>query len=119
MSRQILSGLTLWLILVVAASGCDWGAAQPIEGTSTDSVGPTMATGVVVAVEGDLSAISSFSILLSDGETLVLVPQAGVLFDGEGPLSHLRDHLLSGEPVMVEFHQGADNLVAATVGDGE
>lgn len=76
-------------------------------------------TGVVVAVDGDLAAIDSFSVLVEDGSTVLFVPDEGLLFDGSGPLSHLRDHLVSGVPVAVEFRNEGSTMVATAVGDAE
>jgi hypothetical protein len=75
--------------------------------------------GVVIAVDGDLSAVAAFTMLLDDGSTLQLVPAAGLLFDDSGPLSHIRDHLVSGSPVLVKFHPEGDLLIATAVGDAE
>lgn len=76
-------------------------------------------TGVVVAVDGGLAEVDSFSIVLDDGSTLVLTPERGLLFDHASPLSHVRDHMISGTPVLVEFHAAGDDLVATAVGDAE
>lgn len=110
-------------------------AAPPLPATSTTIDPPTTtttdvpsettvgsidsATGVVVEVDGDLSAIDRFSVLLADGSTLSFTPEPGLLFDHDGPLSHLRDHLVSGSPVLVEFYQHGELLIAAAVGDAE
>lgn len=75
------------------------------------------ATGVVIDVRGNLSSIESFGIVLADSSSLHLEPEPGVLFDGEGPLSHLRDHLRSGQPVEVEFYRNGNRLMATAVGD--
>lgn len=75
-------------------------------------------TGVVVALDSSLAEVHSFSILLSDGSTLELIPQPGLLFEG-GPLSHIRDHLVSGAPIRVEFHEDGDPLIATKVADSE
>lgn len=84
------------------------------------TVGPSdSATGVVVEVDGDLRGIDRFSVLSADGATLTFIPEAGLLFDRDGPLSHLRDHLLSGNPVLVEFYEQEDSLIAVSVGDAE
>jgi hypothetical protein len=74
--------------------------------------------GVVIAVDGDLSEIRAFSLLLSDGAVIELAPQAGLLFD-EGPLSHVRDHLVSGAPIAVAFHVEAGVAIATKVGDAQ
>lgn len=74
--------------------------------------------GVVIAVDGTLAGTDNFSILLGDGSTIVLTPQPGLRFDS-GPLAHLRDHLVSGSPITVVFHQEGDRFVATQVGDAE
>jgi hypothetical protein len=87
--------------------------------TTTLATGPQQQeTGVVVAVDGTLAGIESFSVLLSAGSTIQVTPERGVLFDG-GPLSHLRDHLVSGSPIVMVFHQEGDRLIATEVGDAE
>lgn len=75
-------------------------------------------TGVVIAVDGDLSEIRGFSILLTDGSTLDLVPEPGLLFAG-GSLSHVRDHMVSGSPVRVEYEQAGDLAVVTEIGDAD
>ena len=87
-----------------------------VERPSTSFGESKRVVGVVVAVDGDLSEVRGFSLLLSDGDILALVPQAGLLFDG-GPLAHLRDHLVSGAPVEVEFRIEAGVAIATGVGD--
>ncbi len=125
------AGLVLVAVLLLA-SGCaakggaaPYGLASP---TTSDAVPPsTMAlgdgseraeTGVVVAVDGTLATIHSFSIVLGDGSTILLTPQPGLLFDG-GPLTHLREHLVNGSPITVTYRQESDALVATRVGDAE
>ncbi len=72
--------------------------------------------GVVVEVKGDLSAVESFTIRTEDGEELEFVPRPGTRFDG-GPLSHLSQHLLSGEPVLVRYQAEGETLTAIEVSD--
>ena len=103
--RPLLAGL---IMLALVGSAC---------GTANDSAGAEKVTGVVVAVAGDLTVINSFSVLLADGSTVLLVPADGLLFDGSSPLSHVRDHLVSGAPVLVEYHTEGEALVATAVGD--
>ena len=103
----------VWLMLLVTAAACGSDASASEVSTVT------AATGVVVAVDGDLSEINSFSIVMSGGETLALAPESGLLFDGNEPLSHVRDHMVSGGPVAVEFYQDGNNLVCVAVGDAE
>ena len=79
----------------------------------------TTATGVVVDVVGDLTTVESFTLRLPDGTDSTFVPAAGVLFHGTGNLSHLRDHLRSGEPVEVRYEELDDGTLSALqVDDG-
>ncbi len=74
-------------------------------------------TGVVIDVQGNLQGTDSFTILIEDGSELVLVPTPGLLFEG-GPLSHLRDHVLSGAKVKVVYTVEDDGThIAIEVGD--
>ena len=59
------------------------------------------ATGAVTDVEGGLNAVTSFDIRTTDGDDLTFVPSD----DGDYafPLSHLRSHMLGGDPVVVEW----------------
>ena len=81
-------------------------------GCSQDS-GTVM--GVVIAVEGDLSDVRSFTLLV-EGDQLIFVPIA----DGDYayPLSHLRDHVRDGVPVRVKWERRDGQLVALAVDDG-
>ncbi len=73
-------------------------------------------TGIVVAVDGDLTRIRSFEVL-SGGDRFVFEPSPEG--DHAFPLPHLRDHLRSGEPVAVEYERVEDVLTATRVSDGE
>lgn len=78
---------------------------------------PREVEGVVIAVEGGLRAIDSFTVLVGSGEQMTFDPVPGLLFDG-GPLSHLREHLLDGVPVYVIYTVEPDGTnVAIEVGD--
>ena len=75
-------------------------------------------TGVVIAVEGGLGGIDSFVVRLEDGSDLMLVPVEGLLFDGAGPISHVRDHMISGNPVEVTYETSAvESATAIAIGD--
>jgi len=104
------------LALVLFMGACGVTAGVDEEG-SADQHPIESATGVVIDVRGNLSSIESFVIVLADGSSLHLEPEPGILFDEEGPLSHLRDHLRSGQPVEVEFYRNGDRLMATAVGD--
>ena len=76
-----------------------------------------VASGVVVAVNGNLSGIDSFTIRLEDGSDLTFIPAPDALFDG-GPFSHIRDHLVSGAPVAVEYVETEEGtLTSVSAGD--
>ena len=64
--------------------------------------------GVVIEVRGDLSSVEEFAILTTGGDRVTFTPADGVLFDDRAPLTHLRDHLRSGEAVVVEFDRQLD-----------
>lgn len=61
--------------------------------------------GIVTEVTGDLSNVESFVVLDADGKSHLFKPEAGLLFYG-APLSHLRDHVVTGQPVVVTFKEG-------------
>jgi len=71
--------------------------------------------GIVIAVEGDLNAVTSFTILV-EGATFELVP----VDDGEYafPLPHLREHLRDGTRVRVGWEQRGEDLAAVSLQDG-
>jgi len=74
--------------------------------------------GVVIAVDGTLAEVSSFTVRLPDGTDATFVPQPGILFDETAPIGHVRDHLVSGAPVLVEYVTLENGeLLATAVGD--
>lgn len=74
------------------------------------------AVGVVTAVDGTLSEVSSFTVL-STGSELKFLPIEGVEYDF--PLVHLQEHLRTGEPVVVGWELGDDNnRYATSLADG-
>ena len=73
--------------------------------------------GIVLELEGDLTDVTSFVILDAGGERYTFVPAEGLTFHG-GPLSHLRDHITSGDAVFVVYERAVDgSLVAVEVSD--
>jgi len=85
--------------------------------TTVTSVEVTV-VGVVVSVDGTLAGTNSFTVRLEDGSDLTLVPVDGLLFDGVSPLSHVRDHLISGSPVQITYRTSAEGPVTAIeIGD--
>ncbi|MEX1038058.1 MAG: hypothetical protein WDZ96_04280 [Acidimicrobiia bacterium] len=79
----------------------------------SSSIGTSV--GVVTEVEGTLSEVESFTVL-SEGEETRFVPLEGQSY--EFPLDHLREHLLSGEPVIVEWEIRDDVHYALAITDG-
>ena len=75
----------------IAASSCGGGA--------TDDT----AIGVVIDLEGDITAVSSFVLRLPDGSDQRVVPAPGILFHDDVAIGHLRDHLRTGEPVRIDY----------------
>ena len=88
-------------------------AALAMVAACTQSTGTMV--GIVVAVEGDLTAVASFSVLV-EGDTFEFIPVEG----GEYafPLPHLREHLRDGTPVRVGWEQRGDDLAAISLEDG-
>ena len=73
-------------------------------------------TGVVIAVDGNLTEVASFTIVTPDEEQLIFVPDP----DGGNPgfpLVHLSDHIRSGDPVKVHFDERDETLWATWVDD--
>jgi hypothetical protein len=68
--------------------------------------------GVVVDIDGDLTTTHSFTILLDTGDEVILYPTAEATFHS-GPMGHIRDHILSGVPVNVDYVILADGTYAA------
>jgi hypothetical protein len=87
------------LCLVLTACGAD--------GSATGT-----ATGSVVDISGDLTVVESFTIVTGAGEC-TFVPAEGLTFHG-GPLSHLSSHLVSGEPITVDYEAGEGGAKVAT-----
>ena len=63
--------------------------------------------GVVIAVDGsDVARVERFTLRTSEGAQLQFEVEALALDDGGKPAPHLREHLLSGEPIEVEYRMG-------------
>ncbi len=74
--------------------------------------------GVVVAVDGGLSGVTSFEVVTGDGQRLHFVPGDGVdAFDDGAPLSHLNEHLQTGAAIRVTYVVQGEVLVAVSVSD--
>jgi hypothetical protein len=73
------------------------------------------ARGIVIEVEGDLDEVTSFTVLVEGGE-MTFLPVEGGAYDF--PLSHLREHLRTGEPVLVTWELDGGRRVALALADG-
>ena len=74
--------------------------------------------GIVTEVTGDSSSIESFVVLDAKGDSHKFSPSQTMEVAGE-PQSHLRDYVVSGDPVEVTFHEGPDGeLIADEVVEG-
>lgn len=100
-----MSRLPLLLAVVLVLLGGACGAAGEEE---------NQATGIVVDVRGDLQEVDSFTVLV-EGERVdfQVAPDGDFAF----PLVHLRDHLRSGEPVVVRWEEDGARRVATFVDD--
>ena len=92
------------MVLALLCVSC----AQPPDGASV--------TGVVIAVDGNLTEVASFTIVTSDAEQLTFVPDPNAGNPGF-PLVHLADHIRSGDPVEVHYDERDDTLWATWVDD--
>jgi hypothetical protein len=73
------------------------------------------ARGPVTAVQGSLTDVTAFTVF-SSGAELEFVPMGDQTY--EFPLGHLREHLRTGEPVIVEWELRDDLRYALSVKDG-
>ena len=68
-------------------------------------------TGVVVAVSGSsIAKIDSFSLRTNDGRTLTFIVDADWQSSDTLPPVHLREHMASGEPVLVKYVDHCEQL---------
>ena len=105
--RRMMSLLMVLISLAVAA-GC-----SSSETTVDDSV-----VGVISEVSGDITSVTGFVVLSDDATSHQFTPTPGLVFMG-GPLTHLRDHIISGERVVVSFERGDDGALIAVAIDHE
>jgi hypothetical protein len=71
--------------------------------------------GVVTSVEGAIDQVTAFTVLVEGAEERFLVDED---VDYGFPLSHLREHQRSGEPVLVEWRLVGTVMHALSVADG-
>lgn len=91
------------ILVVVALAG-----AVALVGTacsdSASADGPV--EGIITQVSGELGSVETFIVLDDDGKSHQFTPEPGLLFYG-GPLDHLRDHIVTGQRVVVTFEESA------------
>ena len=73
------------------------------------------ARGVVTSVDGSLEDVTSFVVLV-EGSELEFIPTADGEYDF--PLSHLREHQRTGEPVLVGWEIVGSVRYALSLADG-
>ncbi len=103
-SRVHASGILRSVAVVVMLLGLV--ACNQTEGT---------ARGVVTSVDGSLEDVSSFVVLV-EGSELEFTPTAEGEYDF--PLSHLREHQRTGEPVLVGWEIVGSVRYALSLADG-
>lgn len=114
-SRRSIVGLAVVATMVIPLGGCS--TSGPI---ASPTSGPGLVVvGTVVSIDGDLGSTAGFELLSDGGERLTFEPAEDATFH-DGPISHLRDHLVSGIPVRVEYTVGpGDSLIATYVEDAD
>lgn len=105
MGNGLVVGVVALCVVVAGCSGTDGGDADHAEHS---------VTGVVTEVSGDLTMVESFVVLDDEGNSHLFVPEANLTFYG-GPLTHLRDHVVTGQRVTVTFESSAYGGMTATL----
>jgi hypothetical protein len=83
-------------------------ACTPVKGPPGAS-----ATGIVTSVQGPSAAqVDTFTLRTNSGEALAFTVGRLDLADGGLPAPHLREHLVSGEPITVEYESVDGELLA-------
>lgn len=108
-------GLAVVATMVIPLGGC----SAPGTTASPPTRPGLVVVGTVLSIDGDLGSTTGFELLSDGGERLTFEPAEGATFH-DGPISHLRDHLVSGVPVRVEYTVGpGDSLIATYVEDAD
>ncbi len=79
----------LALALLVAVTAC---------GGDNDAV-----SGVVIDVAGDITTVEEFVLRLPDGSDRTFVPAPGITFHSGAAIGHLRDHMRSGQAIVIDY----------------
>ncbi|MGF1667852.1 MAG: hypothetical protein ACFCVC_16455 [Acidimicrobiia bacterium] len=96
--RRALTGLVALLLTSSCGGAADRGSVE----------------GLVVDVEGDLVTVTEFTVLTDAGQMRFTPAPDG---DFAFPLPHLREHIISGAPVVVFWEERDGTMVAVLVDD--
>lgn len=99
------------LVLAVILVGCS--------GDDSDGESGTTVSGVVVDVQGTITEIEQFDMVLEDGTRLTFVPEAGALERTGFSPAHIREHSALVEPISVTYHEVDGQNIVTGVGDAE
>jgi predicted small lipoprotein YifL len=95
------------LLLAITLSGCGNDTAGP------EAAEQTLRAEIMDVRARDLQRIESLTVRDANGQTWV--------FESRGPLeftpSHVREHMVLGEPIEVTFHEDGDILVVDGLAD--
>lgn len=97
--------MTLALVVALSAvAACSASAPAPSPGLS--------ATGVIISADGPTAAqVDTFTMRTVDGRQLVFSVGTLDVANGGLPAPHIREHLVSGDPITVEYRvQGSQNI---------
>lgn len=79
-----------------------------------------LATGVVIAIEGEGPAsVERFTLRTAEGEVLVFDVERLEVTDGGKPAPHLREHQVDGRPITVAYKVESGRNVALRYRDAE
>jgi hypothetical protein len=94
-SKRLLVLVALTGVIALSGSACSdsESADDPVEG-------------IITQVSGELGSVETFIVLDDNGKSHQFTPEPGLLFYG-GPLDHLRDHIVTGQRVVVTFESSA------------
>ena len=98
-------------VLLALGAVCVLGAATACEPTLRQE------TGVVIAVDSPaLGQVDSFELLTADGETVVFDTRE-LRFRPEFPASHLIEHRVIGDRIVVTYKQDGERLLVTQLDD--
>jgi hypothetical protein len=107
--RVVLVVTLVLLALVVSACG----------GDDSHEEGDLKVSGVIVDVQGDITAIEQFDLVVEDGTRFTFVPEAGSLERSGFSPAHIREHSALVEPISVTYHEVDGQNMVTGVGDAD